>query len=294
MTMLSFSRSSNPWDNQKFSRPVIDGGLRGSRKKVFRIRSGSLRVRAARSSTKRATTHPVASICSITNTTRQSTVCVTICPLQALVPVDLPLQGSSKRITLDQITHYTETAKTLAASELDPRSSQSRWIGPTLRSGATCRDSPGGSKEYPARCPVRELLLTPSTPAPSRCEARSKALCSTGTTTTMTIQDRLRTSLPAPTRVCLREEEAETKKEATRSLKVGPAGYGGPPLRLSAPNPPPRDSAPPRSLPLGTLCSHAPNDRFPVLESGGCGSHFGPVNLWKHLGTYYILWFRPW
>ena len=149
--MLSFSRSSNPWDNQKFSRPVIDGGLHGSRKKVFRERSGSLRVRAARSSTKRAIAHPVASICSITNTTGHSIVCLTICPLQALVPVDLPLQGSSKRINLDQITHYTEAAKTLAPSEFAPRSSQSRWIGPTLRSGATCRDSPGGSKELPGQ-----------------------------------------------------------------------------------------------------------------------------------------------
>ena len=252
MMMLSFSRSSNPWDNQKFSRPVIDGGLHGSRKKVFRERSGSLRVRAARSSTKRATAHPVASIYSITNTTRQSTVCLRICPLQALVPVDLPLQGSSKRINLDQITHYTEAAKTLAPSEFAPRSSQSRWIGPTLRSGATCGDSPGGSKDYPARCLVRKLLLTPSTPAPSRCETRSKALRSTVTTTTTTIQDRLRASLqPRRESACARwsrnEERSNTK------LEGGPCWLWRTPSSSLCTEPSPRRLGPSPFLSFGNL-----------------------------------------
>lgn len=85
-------------------------------------------------------------------------------------------------------------------------------------------------------------------------------------------------SLPA-------REEAETKREATRSLKVGPGGYGGPPLRLSAPNPPPRRLGPSPFLAFGNLLFLRSQLSVPRVGIWRLWGPFRPRKPWRTHGN---------
>lgn len=72
-------------------------------------------------------------------------------------------------------------------------------------------------------------------------------------------------------------------ERSNTKLEGGPCWLWRTPLRLSAPNPPPVDSAPCPPLPLGTFCSYA---TFPSLGWGLVGPISGEGTLdtiWEHV-----------
>jgi hypothetical protein len=98
----------------------------------------------------------------------------------------------------------------------------------------------------------------------------------------------------APTRVCLREKKQKQREKQHAAWRWALLAMADPLFVSLHRTLPPVDLAPLPSLPLGTFCSYAPNYRFPVLGSGGCGAHFGPGNRGERMGTYHILWSQPW